>query len=118
VAADFRPGWQDLLVVRHPHSGEEYGLARTERKCGRGYGGSPSHATSDITLEQDLLRRHLTINAMAMADDGTLVDPYGGQQDLQDRLLRHVSPAFAEDPLRVLRVRSEERRVGKECRCR
>lgn len=104
VAAGFRPVGQDFPVFLHPQTGEEYALARTERKSGRGYGGFTFHATPDITLEQDLLRRDLTINAMAMADDGTLVDPYGGQQDLQDRLLRHVSPAFAEDPLRVLRV--------------
>src|SRR5690554_1036168 len=104
VAAGFRPVGQDFPVFLHPQTSEEYALARTERKSGRGYGGFTFHATPDITLEQDLQRRDLTINAMAMDSTGQLVDPYGGQQDLQARLLRHVSPAFAEDPLRVLRV--------------
>ena len=104
VAAGFRPVGPDFPVFLHPETREEYALARTERKSGRGYGGFTFHATPDITLEQDLQRRDLTINAMAMDSDGRLVDPYGGQQDLQNRLLRHVSPAFAEDPLRVLRV--------------
>ena len=100
----FKPVGKDFPVFIHPDSGEEYALARTERKSGKGYTGFQYHASPDVTLEQDLIRRDLTINAMAMDDDGTIVDPYSGQQDLADKLLRHVSPAFAEDPLRVLRV--------------
>lgn len=104
LAAGFRPVGQDFPVFLHPQTGDEYALARTERKSGRGYGGFTFHTSADVTLEQDLQRRDLTINAMAMDSQGTVIDPYGGQQDLRDRLLRHVSPAFAEDPLRVLRV--------------
>lgn len=100
----FRPVGQDFPVFLHPQSGEEYALARTERKSGRGYGGFTFHTSPDVTLEQDLERRDLTINAMAMDDEGNLIDPYGGQEDLDKGLLRHVSPSFAEDPLRVLRV--------------
>ena len=103
-AQGFRPVGDDFPVFLHPSSGEEYALARTERKSGHGYGGFVFHASPDVTLEEDLLRRDLTINAMAQAADGTLFDPYGGQADLASRTLRHVSPAFAEDPLRVLRV--------------
>lgn len=103
-AAGFRPVGQDFPVFLDPKTGEEHALARTERKNGRGYGGFVFHASPDITLEEDLLRRDLTVNAMAEAEDGTLIDPYGGLGDLESRLLRHVSPAFAEDPLRVLRV--------------
>ncbi len=88
----------------HPLTGEEYALARTERKTGKGYGGFVFHAHPDVTLEQDLIRRDLTINAIAEDKNGQLTDPYHGQQDLEARVLRHVSPAFAEDPLRVLRV--------------
>lgn len=94
----------DFPVFLHPKTHEEYALARTERKSGQGYTGFVCDFTPDVTLEEDLLRRDLTINAIAQAEDGTLVDPYGGQQDLEARLLRHVSPAFVEDPLRVLRV--------------
>ncbi|MGU7801883.1 multifunctional CCA tRNA nucleotidyl transferase/2'3'-cyclic phosphodiesterase/2'nucleotidase/phosphatase, partial [Escherichia coli] len=83
---------------------EEYALARTERKSGSGYTGFTCYAAADVTLEQDLLRRDLTINALAQDTDGQIYDPYGGQADLRQRLLRHVSPAFSEDPLRVLRV--------------
>jgi len=100
----FRPVGSDFPVFLHPRSGEEYALARTERKSGRGYGGFTFHASPEVTLEEDLIRRDLTINAMAEDDHGVLTDPYHGQQDLKNRLLRHVSPAFAEDPLRVLRV--------------
>lgn len=100
----FRPVGDDFPVFLHPETGEEYALARTERKSGHGYGGFTFHTSPNVTLEEDLLRRDLTVNAMAQAADGTLYDPYGGQQDLADRVLRHVSPAFAEDPLRVLRV--------------
>ncbi len=94
----------DFPVFLHPQSKEEYALARTERKCGHGYQGFNVDFAPDITLEQDLLRRDLTINAIAQQPDGKLIDPYGGEQDLQQRILRHVSSAFAEDPLRVLRV--------------
>ena len=102
--AGFRPVGQDFPVFLEPGSGEEYALARTERKSGRGYGGFTFHTSPDVTIEEDLIRRDLTVNAMAQAEDGTLIDPYGGQKDLEARILRHVSPAFAEDPLRVLRV--------------
>ncbi|WP_205341223.1 multifunctional CCA addition/repair protein [Denitrificimonas caeni] len=103
-AKGYRPVGDDFPVFLHPHSGEEYALARTERKNGHGYGGFTFHTSPDVTLEEDLLRRDLTVNAMALADDGSLIDPYGGQADLAAGILRHVSPAFAEDPLRVLRV--------------
>lgn len=88
----------------HPQSREEYAPARTERKSGSGYTGFTCYAAADVTLEQDLLRRDLTINALAQDANGQIIDPYGGQTDLRQRLLRHVSPAFSEDPLRVLRV--------------
>ncbi len=104
LAKGFRPVGADFPVFLHPKSGEEYALARTERKSGRGYGGFTFHASPEVTLEEDLIRRDLTINAMAEDDHGNLTDPYNGQQDLAGRVLRHVSPAFAEDPLRVLRV--------------
>ncbi|MDC6636289.1 multifunctional CCA tRNA nucleotidyl transferase/2'3'-cyclic phosphodiesterase/2'nucleotidase/phosphatase, partial [Leclercia adecarboxylata] len=103
-ARGFRPVGADFPVFLHPQTGEEYALARTERKSGRGYGGFTFHASPDVTLEEDLQRRDLTINAIAEDDQCQLIDPYGGQRDLQARVLRHVSPAFAEDPLRVLRV--------------
>jgi len=103
-ALGFRPVGEDFPVFLHPDSHEEYALARTERKSGRGYGGFTFHASPEVTLEEDLIRRDLTINAMAEDEDGCLTDPYGGQRDLEARLLRHVAPAFAEDPLRVLRV--------------
>lgn len=94
----------DFPVFLHPKTKEEYALARTERKSGHGYQGFVCDFDKNVTLEEDLLRRDLTINAMAQAKNGTVVDPYNGQQDLADKVLRHVSPAFAEDPLRVLRV--------------
>jgi tRNA nucleotidyltransferase (CCA-adding enzyme) len=100
----YRPVGADFPVFLHPQTGEEYALARTERKSGQGYGGFTFYANPDVTLEQDLIRRDLTINAMAEDDEGNVTDPYQGQQDLEARILRHVSPAFAEDPLRVLRV--------------
>jgi len=100
----FKTVGADFPVFLHPHTGEEYALARTERKSGRGYRGFVVDADPDVTLEQDLLRRDLTINAIAQDVDGRLVDPYGGVADLQARVLRHVSPAFAEDPVRILRV--------------
>lgn len=104
LAKGFRPVGADFPVFLDPKTGEEYALARTERKSGRGYGGFVFHASPEVTLEEDLIRRDLTINAMAEDDHGNLTDPYHGQRDLKARLLRHVSPAFAEDPLRVLRV--------------
>ncbi|MBU58118.1 MAG: multifunctional CCA addition/repair protein [Alcanivorax sp.] len=100
----FRPVGKDFPVFLHPETGEEYALARTERKSGHGYGGFAFHTDPAITLEEDLIRRDLTINAMARTADGQVIDPYNGRQDLKARILRHVSPAFAEDPLRVLRV--------------
>lgn len=100
----FTPVGKDFPVFLHPDTHEEYALARTERKSGHGYGGFTFHAAPDVTLEEDLVRRDLTVNAMAMDADDNLIDPLGGQQDLAQKLLRHVSPAFAEDPLRVLRV--------------
>lgn len=100
----FRPVGRDFPVFLHPKTHEEYALARTERKTGPGYHGFHCNSSPDVTLEEDLARRDLTINAMAETRGGQLVDPYGGQQDLQHRILRHVSPAFAEDPVRLLRV--------------
>ncbi|MCC6197325.1 MAG: multifunctional CCA addition/repair protein [Burkholderiales bacterium] len=104
LASGFRPVGRDFPVFLHPETQEEYALARTERKHGRGYRGFEFFASPDVTLEEDLLRRDVTINAMARGDDGVLVDPHGGAADLAAGVLRHVSPAFAEDPLRVLRV--------------
>ncbi len=104
LASGFRPVGRDFPVFLHPETHEEYALARTERKHGRGYRGFEFFASPDVTLEEDLIRRDLTINAMAKGDDDALIDPYGGAADLAAGVLRHVSPAFAEDPLRVLRV--------------
>lgn len=95
---------KDFPVFLHPKTHEEYALARTERKQGSGYHGFDIFADPSVSLEEDLIRRDLTINAMARSEDGVIIDPYGGQKDLQNRILRHVSPAFSEDPLRVLRV--------------
>ncbi len=103
-ARGFRQVGRDFPVFLHPETGEEYALARTERKTGPGYTGFTFHAAPDVSLEQDLERRDLTINAMAQTPGGELVDPFGGRRDLEHRVLRHVSPAFVEDPLRVLRV--------------
>ena len=108
----FRPVGADFPVFLHPETHEEYALARTERKTGPGYKGFAFHAAPDVTLEDDLRRRDLTINAMARADDGTLVDPYGGAADLRAGILRHVSEAFAEDPVRILRVARFAARFG------
>lgn len=102
--AGYRAVGNDFPVFIHPRSGEEYALARTERKTGRGHGDFQFHTSVEVTLEEDLLRRDLTINAIAEDDRGNLIDPYHGQQDIADRVLRHVSAAFVEDPLRVLRV--------------
>jgi tRNA nucleotidyltransferase (CCA-adding enzyme) len=100
----FRPVGKDFPVFLHPETQEEYALARTERKTGPGYKGFEPHAAPDVTLEQDLARRDLTINAMALGDDGRLIDPYGGRRDLEAGVLRHVSPSFVEDPVRILRL--------------
>lgn len=104
LRAGYRAVGKDFPVFLHPHTHEEYALARTERKTAPGYHGFAFHAAPDVTLEQDLIRRDLTINAMARAEDGGIVDPYGGQRDLAARLFRHVSEAFAEDPVRILRT--------------
>ncbi|WP_018878511.1 MULTISPECIES: multifunctional CCA addition/repair protein [unclassified Thioalkalivibrio] len=103
-AAGFRAVGRDFPVFLHPETHEEYALARTERKTARGYHGFQFNASPEVTLEDDLERRDLTINAMAEDTDGRLIDPYGGREDLEARWLRHVSPAFAEDPVRLLRV--------------
>ncbi len=95
---------KDFPVFLHPKTKQEHALARTERKSGSGYTGFDCHYAPDVTLEEDLIRRDLTINAMAQDDQGNIIDPYGGQRDLNDRILRHVSEAFIEDPLRVLRI--------------
>jgi tRNA nucleotidyltransferase (CCA-adding enzyme) len=102
--AGYRAVGREFPVFLHPDTQEEYALARLERKTGPGYRGFETHFSPEVTLEQDLQRRDLTINAMARAPDGTLIDPYAGRRDLEQRLLRHVSPAFVEDPVRVLRV--------------
>ena len=104
MAQGFRPVGRDFPVFLHPQTNEEHALARTERKHGTGYRGFTFVAAPTVTLEEDLLRRDLTINAMARAEDGRLIDPFGGAADLAAGILRHVSPAFADDPLRVLRV--------------
>src|SRR5512147_3213299 len=112
VARGFKPVGRDFPVFLHPDTHEEYALARTERKHGRGYRGFEFFASPEVTLEQDLGRRDLTINAMARDADGTLIDPFHGARDLRAGILRHVSPAFAEDPLRVLRVARFAARFG------
>ena len=112
VAAGYTPVGRDFPVFLHPTTKEEYALARTERSTAPGYHGFVFHAAPDVTLEEDLQRRDLTINAMAQDDHGALIDPYGGQRDLAARLLRHVSPAFIEDPVRILRVARFAARLG------
>ncbi|MEW6120001.1 MAG: multifunctional CCA addition/repair protein [Pseudomonadota bacterium] len=104
VALGYQPVGKDFPVFLHPDTHEEYALARTERKSGRGYKGFVVYAAPEVTLEEDLVRRDLTINAMAEDEAGVLIDPYGGQRDLATRTFRHVSEAFAEDPVRILRV--------------
>jgi tRNA nucleotidyltransferase (CCA-adding enzyme) len=104
LALGYKPVGKDFPVFLHPETRDEYALARTERKTGPGYTGFAVHADPDVTLEEDLLRRDLTINAMAETTDGRLIDPYGGRDDLDNGILRHVSPAFAEDPVRILRI--------------
>lgn len=100
----FTPVGKDFPVFLHPQTKDEYALARTEKKQGSGYTGFVCYTSPDVTIEEDLLRRDLTVNAMAMDESGNIIDPYHGQNDLKNKLLRHVSPAFSEDPLRVLRV--------------
>ena len=102
--AGYKPVGKDFPVFLHPKTSEEYALARTERKSGKGYTGFEFFASPDVSLGEDLRRRDLSINAIAQDSDGQLIDPYGGQRDIEARVLRHVSPAFREDPLRVLRV--------------
>jgi tRNA nucleotidyltransferase (CCA-adding enzyme) len=104
IKEGFKPVGKDFPVFLHPQSHDEYALARTERKTAPGYKGFIVHASPDVSLEQDLIRRDLTINAIAMTPEGALIDPYGGQRDLENKIFRHISPAFAEDPVRILRV--------------
>ncbi len=112
VAAGFKPVGRDFPVFLHPKTHEEYALARTERKSGRGYKGFTVYCAPEVTLEQDLARRDLTINAIAKAPEGTLIDPFHGEKDLRDGVLRHVSEAFTEDPVRILRVARFAARFG------
>jgi tRNA nucleotidyltransferase (CCA-adding enzyme) len=112
IARGFRPVGKDFPVFLHPQTQEEYALARTERKTAPGYKGFVFHTSPDVTLEDDLVRRDLTINAIARADDGTLTDPHGGRRDLEQRVFRHVSAAFAEDPVRILRLARFAARFG------
>ena len=104
LALGYKPVGRDFPVFIHPTSGEEYALARTERKTAPGYHGFVIHAAPDVTLEQDLQRRDLTINAMALDERNELVDPLNGRADLEARILRHIGPAFSEDPVRILRL--------------
>jgi tRNA nucleotidyltransferase (CCA-adding enzyme) len=108
----YKPVGRDFPVFLHPETHEEYALARTERKTARGYHGFEFHTAPDVTLEQDLARRDLTINAIARDDDGSILDPYHGASDLKAGVLRHVSPAFKEDPVRILRVARFVARFG------
>jgi tRNA nucleotidyltransferase (CCA-adding enzyme) len=108
----FRPVGRDFPVFLHPDTQEEYALARTERKTARGYKGFSVYAAPDVTLEEDLARRDLTINAIARDEHGNLIDPYSGEKDLRAGILRHVSPAFVEDPVRILRVARFAARFG------
>lgn len=104
LAEGYKPVGKDFPVFLHPQTQEEYALARTERKTGKGYYGFECYASPDVTLEEDLSRRDLTINAMATTEQGDIIDPFQGQTDLKNKILRHVSPAFAEDPVRILRI--------------
>ena len=104
IALDYQPVGKDFPVFLHPETHEEYALARTERKTGKGYKGFTFHTSPDVTLEEDLKRRDLTVNAIAKTSEGELIDPFDGQSDLNKKILRHVSPAFKEDPVRILRV--------------
>lgn len=104
VAAGYRPVGKDFPVFLHPHTQQEYALARTERKTAKGYKGFSVYADPQVTLEEDLARRDFTINAIAQAEDGSLIDPFHGQADIQKKTLRHVTEAFNEDPVRILRA--------------
>ena len=104
LAKNFKQVGKDFPVFIHPKTGEEYALARTERKSGHGYSGFEFDTNPNVTLEEDLARRDLTINAIAQDADGSLIDPFNGQEDIKAKKLRHVSDAFSEDPLRVLRI--------------
>jgi len=112
VKLGYKPVGKDFPVFLHPETHEEYALARTERKSGKGYKGFTVYASPEVTLEEDLKRRDLTINAMAKAENGALVDPFGGKKDLEQGVLRHVSEAFAEDPVRILRLARFAARFG------
>jgi tRNA nucleotidyltransferase (CCA-adding enzyme) len=112
LSQGFRPVGKDFPVFLHPETQEEYALARTERKTAPGYHGFEFHASPEVTLEEDLARRDLTINSMAEDTDGNIFDPFNGQADLQNKILRHVSPAFVEDPVRVLRLARFAARFG------
>ena len=112
VKQGYKPVGRDFPVFLHPLTREEFALARTERKTGKGYSGFSCYAAPDVTLEQDLMRRDLTINAIAQDADGRIIDPFGGQADLRGKILRHVSPAFAEDPVRILRTARFAARYG------
>ncbi|WGL98760.1 multifunctional CCA addition/repair protein [Arsenophonus sp. aPb] len=114
IKLGFQQVGKDFPVFLHPKTREEYALARTERKTGVGYTGFSCYAAPDVTIEEDLLRRDLTINAIAQTEDGQLIDPFQGEQDIKNRLLRHVSAAFAEDPLRILRVARFAARLAKQ----
>src|SRR5215218_1314440 len=114
IELGYKPVGRDFPVFLHPETHEEYALARTERKTGRGYHGFQFHAAPDVTLEEDLQRRDLTINAIARDENGEIIDPYNGSDDLSLGILRHVSPAFAEDPVRILRVARFAARFGFE----
>jgi len=113
LGAGYKPVGKDFPVFLHPHTREEYALARTERKTGPGYHGFAFNTSPDVSIEDDLGRRDLTINALAKDEAGRLIDPYGGSDDLRKRLLRHVSPAFMEDPVRILRVAKFAARFAK-----
>src|SRR5665647_1697958 len=104
IAAGFKPVGKDFPVFLHPKTRDEYALARTERKTAKGYKGFVVHASPEVTLEEDLARRDLTINAIAKDEAGNLIDPFNGQADIKNKILRHVSVAFAEDPVRILRA--------------
>lgn len=104
LSKGFAPVGEDFPVFLHPETKDEYALARTERKVGHGYHGFETYFSSDVTLEEDLMRRDLTVNSMAMDDDGNVIDPFNGQEDLKNRILRHTSVAFKEDPVRALRI--------------
>lgn len=114
IKLGFQQVGKDFPVFLHPKTREEYALARTERKTGVGYTGFSCYAAPDVTIEEDLLRRDLTINAIAQTKDGQLIDPFHGEQDIKNRILRHVSAAFSEDPLRILRVARFAARLAKQ----